>query len=167
MAETATRPDAAGEALRVIMDECFRLQREQVGARELDEAKAFLAGSFPLGIETPDDIATKVLTALFYGLPLAELDTFRDRVNAVTPADIQRVTRAQLRPDRLSIVLVGYAPMIIDQLERVGHPERRGRRAGRARRDDGGPGAPGRARATRRCRWRRSRGASHASSGSR
>ena len=44
------------------------------------DAKAFLAGSFPLSIETPDDIATKVLTALFYGLPLTELDTFRERV---------------------------------------------------------------------------------------
>ena len=120
VAETETRPEAAGEALRVMIDECFRLQREQVAIRELDQAKAFLAGSFPLSIETPDDIATKVLTALFYGLPLADLDTFRDRVNAVTPADIQRVTRAHFRPDRLSIVLVGYAPMIIYQLERVG-----------------------------------------------
>jgi zinc protease len=119
-AETDTRPEATGEVLRVMVDEFFRLQRERVGARELDEAKAFLAGSFPLGIETPDDIATKVLTALFYGLPLAELDTFRERVNAVTPDDIQRVTKAHLRPDRLSIVLVGYAPAIISELERVG-----------------------------------------------
>jgi zinc protease len=119
-AETDTRPEATGEVLRVMVDEFFRLQRERVSPRELDEAKAFLAGSFPLGIETPDDIATKVLTALFYGLPLAELDTFRERVNAVTPDDIQRVTKAHLRPDRLSIVLVGYAPAIVSELERVG-----------------------------------------------
>jgi hypothetical protein len=61
-----------------------------------------------------------VLTTLFYELPLSELDTFRERVTAVTLDDIQRVTRAHLRPDRLSIVLVGYAPYIISQLERVG-----------------------------------------------
>jgi zinc protease len=120
MAETDTRPEATGQALRVIVDEFFRLQRERVGARELDGAKAFLAGSFPLGIETPDDIATKVLTALFYGLPLADLETFRDRVNAVAPDDIQRVTRDHVRPDRLTMVLVGYAPYIVAQLESVG-----------------------------------------------
>ncbi len=51
-----------------MVDEFFRLQRERVAVRELDDAKAFLAGSFPLSIETPDDIATKVLTALFYEL---------------------------------------------------------------------------------------------------
>ena len=120
VAEAEVRPEAAADALRVIVDEYFRLQREQVGARDLDGAKAFLAGNFPLGIETPDDIATKVLTALFYGLPLTEFETFRERVNAVTPADIQRVTRSLLRPDKLAIVLVGYAPFIISQLERVG-----------------------------------------------
>ena len=118
--ETDTRPEATGQSLRVIVDEMFRLQRERVSTRELDGAKAYLAGGYPLGIETPDDIATKVLTALFYELPLTDLDAFRDRVNAVTPDDIQRVTRAHVRPDRLSIVLVGYAPYIIAQIESVG-----------------------------------------------
>ena len=119
-AETETIPEAAGEALRVIMSEFFRLQRDRVGVRELDNAKAVLAGSVPLGIETPDDIATKVLAALFYELPLSDFETFRERTNAVTPDDIQRAARAHLRPDRLSMVLVGYAPFITSQLERAG-----------------------------------------------
>ncbi|HSP89673.1 MAG TPA: pitrilysin family protein, partial [Vicinamibacterales bacterium] len=119
-AKGGTRPELTGAALRVMVDQFFRLQREQVGSSELDAAKAFLAGSFPLSIETPDDIAARVLTSLFYGVPLAQLDTFRDRVHATTPADIQRVTRAHLRPDSLSIVLVGYGPIIADELQRVG-----------------------------------------------
>jgi len=120
VAETDTRLEATGEVLRVVVDEFFRLQRERVDVRELEGAKAFLAGSFPLRLETPDDIATEVLTALFYDLPLAELGTFRERVNAVTPDDIQRVTRAHFRPDRLSIVLAGYAPFIVQQLGSLG-----------------------------------------------
>jgi len=120
IAETDTRSEATGEALRVMVDEFFRLQRESVGQRELDDAKAYLAGSFPLSIETPDAIATKVLTALFYGLPLKELETFRERVNAITPVDIERVTRAYFRPDRLSIVLVGNAAAFLPLLQRAG-----------------------------------------------
>jgi len=120
VAETDTSPWAAGEALRVIVDEFSRLQRERVEPRELDGAAAFLAGSYPLTIETPDDIASKVVTALFYNLPLSDLVTFRDRVNAVTVDDLQRVTRAHLRPDRLAIVMVGYAPFIADSLARLG-----------------------------------------------
>jgi zinc protease len=120
VAETDTRPEAAGEALRVIVDEFARLQRERVDPRELEEARAFLAGSYPLSIESPDQIGAKVVTALFYGLPLPDLATFRERVNAVTADDIQRVTRAHLKPDRLSIVLVGYGPFILNELARLG-----------------------------------------------
>ena len=122
VAETETPPEAAGEALRVMVGQFLRLQDQRVDDRELDDAKAVLAGRFPLGIETPDDIATTVLTALFYELPLSDLETFRERVNAVTPDAIQRAARAHLRPDRLSMVLVGYAPFIMSQLERFGFP---------------------------------------------
>jgi len=89
-AETNTRSDATGEVLRLIVDEFWRLQRERVGERELDGAKAYLTGSFPLTIETPESIAMQVVNALFYGLPLQELQNFRERVNAVTPDDISR-----------------------------------------------------------------------------
>jgi len=119
-AETNTRTDATGEVLRLIVDEFWRLQRERVGERELDGAKAYLTGSFPLTIETPESIAMQVVNALFYGLPLEQLQNFRERVNAVTVDDIQRVARDLLRPDRLSVVLVGNAAAFTSQLRSVG-----------------------------------------------
>jgi zinc protease len=119
-AETNTRTDATGEVLRLIVDEFWRLQRERVGERELDGAKAYLTGSFPLTIETPESIAMQVVNALFYGLPLEQLQNFRERVNAVTVDDIQRVARELLRPDRLSVVLVGNAAAFAPQLRSVG-----------------------------------------------
>lgn len=119
-AETNTRSEATGEVLRLIVDEFWRLQRERVGERELADAKAYMTGSFPLTIETPDAIAMQVLNVVFYGLPLEELQTFRDRVNAVTVDDVQRVAKAYLRPDRLSVVLVGNAKAFSSQLAGVG-----------------------------------------------
>jgi zinc protease len=119
-AETNTRSDATGEVLRLIVDEFWRLQRERVSDRELDGAKAYLTGSFPLTIETPESIAMQVVNALFYGLPLTELQNFRERVNAVTSDDIQRVAKALLRPDRLSVVLVGNSAAFASQLRGVG-----------------------------------------------
>src|SRR5262249_59932697 len=75
-AETNTRSEATAEVLRLIVDEFWRLQRERVSQRELDGAKAYMAGSFPLSIETPESIAMQVVNALFYGLPLDELQSF-------------------------------------------------------------------------------------------
>jgi zinc protease len=120
MAETATRTDTTAEVLRLVVDEFQKLQRERVNERELADAQAYLAGSFPLTIETPDAIAAQVLNVLFYGLPLSEIESYRERVNAITPDDIQRVARDYLRPDRLSVVLVGNARAFIDQLKGVG-----------------------------------------------
>jgi zinc protease len=119
-AETNTRSEATGEALRLMVDEFWRLQRERVGERELDGAKAYLTGSWPLTIETPESIAMQVVNALFYGLPVDQLQTFRERVNAVTVDDVQRVAKAYLRPDRLSVVLVGNAKAFASQLGTVG-----------------------------------------------
>jgi zinc protease len=106
--------------LRVIVDEFHKLRRERVHERELADAQAYLAGSFPLTIETPDAIAAQVLNVLFYGLPLSEIESYRERVNAITVDDIQRVARQYLRPDRLSVVLVGNAAAFTDTLKGVG-----------------------------------------------
>jgi len=119
-AETSTRTETTAEALRIVIDEINRMQREPVSSRELASAQAYLAGSFPLTIETPDAIAAQVLNVLFYQLPLTEIETYRERVNAITPGDIQRVARKYLRPDRLSVVLVGNAAQFADQLKGVG-----------------------------------------------
>jgi len=119
-AETNTRTMATGEVLRLIVDEFWRLQRDRVGQRELDDAKAYLTGSFPLTIETPNAIALQILNVLFYGLPVEDLQTFRERVNAVTVDDIQRVAKLYLKPDRLSVVLVGNAAEFTNQLKGIG-----------------------------------------------
>ena len=41
-------------------------------------------------------------------------------MNAVTPDDIERVARNYLKPDRLSVVLVGNAAAFVSQLRGAG-----------------------------------------------
>jgi zinc protease len=120
VAETDTRTETTGEALRIAVDEFSRLQRNRVYEPELRDAQAFLAGTFPLTIETPNEIATQVLNTLFYDLPLSDISSFRERVQSVTPDDVQRVSQAYIKPDRLSIVLVGNARAFVQQLRAVG-----------------------------------------------
>jgi zinc protease len=120
VADTNTRSEATGETLRLMVDEFARLAREPVHPAELRGAQDFVAGNFPLTIETPAAIAQQVLAELFYGLDLHEIETYRDRVNQITVAEIQRVARKFIRPDQLSIVLVGDASKFADQLKALG-----------------------------------------------
>lgn len=123
MAKTETRSPATAEALRLMVDEIARLQRDRVRPGELRGAQDYLAGNFPLSIETPNAIATQVLEAVLFGLDLDDLETYPERVRGVTPDDIQRVARTFLRPEDLAIVLVGNASAFIDDLEGVGFDE--------------------------------------------
>ena len=120
IAETDTQTANTAEALRVVVDEFTRLQRERVSDGELEGAQDYMVGHFPLTIEVPDAIATQVLNQLFYELPVDELPKYRERVLRVTPDEIQRVARWFIRPSQLSIVLVGDADKFVNDLKGVG-----------------------------------------------
>lgn len=120
VAETDTRSEKTAEALRLIVEEIVRLQRQRVQQRELSDAQEYLTGSFPLTVETPSAIALQVLNAVFYGLDLNDLQTYRERVNMITVDDIQRVAQQYLHPDKLTIVLVGDASLFAKDLAGVG-----------------------------------------------
>lgn len=122
VAETNTRSEGTAEALRLVVDEFARLQREPVQATELSGAQDFIAGNFPLSIESSSAIAEQVLARLVYGQDLSDITTYPDRVARITPDDIQRVAKQYLKPDRLSVVLVGDAAKFVDQLAAVGFP---------------------------------------------
>ncbi|HIM15291.1 MAG TPA: insulinase family protein, partial [Acidobacteria bacterium] len=120
MAKTDTRSVATAEALRLTLDEISRMRRERVDPRELQGAQDYLAGNFPITIETPNAIATQVLEAILFGLDLDQLERYPQRINRVTVADIQRVAEKHLKPASLSIVLVGDASTFVQDLPGVG-----------------------------------------------
>jgi len=66
---------------------------------------------------------TTVINNVFYELPIEEVVTYRERVQSITPDDIQRVAREYIRPDRLSMVLVGNAKAFVNSLRAVGFTE--------------------------------------------
>jgi zinc protease len=119
-AETDTRPQLTGEALRVMAEQFSRIYRDGVDTDELDTAKAYLIGSYPMGFEAPGSISTKVLNQLFYDLPLGELETYRERVAAMTPEIVHTAIRKHLSPDQLSVVVAGPAEFVGPLLRNVG-----------------------------------------------
>jgi zinc protease len=73
---------------------------------ELQEAKRYLTGSFPLRLDSNAKIADFIAQAWFYDLGMSYADTYIARVNAVTLGDVQRVADAYLHPDRFIQVVV-------------------------------------------------------------
>ena len=110
VAETDTRTDTTGEALRLMVAEMEKILRQPVSPRELGDAQAYLAGSFPLTIETPNDIAVQVLNAMFYELPLHEISTSAVDHSGRHPASRAAVHSAGTSVDRPRRERTGIPP---------------------------------------------------------
>ncbi|MDQ3556104.1 MAG: insulinase family protein [Gemmatimonadota bacterium] len=118
---TAVQTDRAAAAAGEVLREIRRLQDEPVAAGELDDARSYLAGVFPLRAQTTDGVAGRLATLAAYDLPLDYFDSYRDRILAVTAEEVLRVARERLHPERLTIVAVGDARLLRSDLETLGH----------------------------------------------
>ncbi|HEX9703863.1 MAG TPA: pitrilysin family protein [Gemmatimonadales bacterium] len=116
-ASAETRTEVADSALAELLRQVDRVRTEAVPDSELANAKGFLVGSFPLSIETPDQIASQVSNARLLGLGNDYLQLYRERLSAVTPASAQAAARRFYRRNALTIVVVGDAATLHDRLQ--------------------------------------------------
>ena len=103
----ASANDRVAEAVEVIRAEWTRLQTEGVSAEELQNAKTYLTGAYPLRFDGNGTIANIIVGMQVRGLPIDYAATRNDKVNAVTLEDVNRVARDLLDPEALSFVVVG------------------------------------------------------------
>jgi zinc protease len=101
-----TRNDAVDETSKLVREELARMGREHLPAAELDVAKSYLVGSFPLRLGTTANVAGFLIGVEDNGLGLSYPDVFRERVARVTAADVARVAARYLDPSGLSSVVV-------------------------------------------------------------
>lgn len=104
-----TRNDQAEQALGVLQQTLNEFLDKGPTEAELKAAKQNITGGFVLRLDSNQKLAEQIASIAFFGLPLDWLNTFIDKVEAVTAADIHRVFRARIHPGRLQTVLVGAA----------------------------------------------------------
>ncbi len=90
----------------------LRAIRDTVPSDELAKAKRYLQLGLPQDFETTGSIAYQMLPLITYGIPLNFYDTAVQKIGEVTQADVQRVAREYVNPDRLTIVIVGDRKLI-------------------------------------------------------
>jgi zinc protease len=113
------RNEVTDSALVEMLHQLRRIRDEAVPMEEFEGAQSYLAGSFPLRLETAGQIASQIAQARLLGLPIEYVSGFPARIMAVTPADVQRVAREYVRPDRAAIVVVGDARQVLPLLEPI------------------------------------------------
>ena len=116
-ASAEVRTAVTGASLHEFFFELNRIRDEKVPDDELKNAKAYLSGVFPIRIETQDGLIDQLVSVKMFDLPADYLNTYRDRVNAITAEDIQRVAQQHVTPDRAAVVIVGDAAEVEPQIK--------------------------------------------------
>jgi zinc protease len=89
-----------------------------VKQEELNFARDYMVGVYPIQTETADEVASRVLTVVHYGLPADYNETYQSRIAAVTLAQVNAVAQKYFQPNSLNIILVGNAAQFRDALKR-------------------------------------------------
>ncbi len=101
-----TKNDTANEAIRITKEEIQRIREKGVTDDELKAAKDYLVGSFPLRLDTNRRIASFLAQVEFFELGLDYPERYPDLIGRVTKADVLRVAKRYLQPEKLIVVVV-------------------------------------------------------------
>ncbi len=115
-ATAEVRTSVTGVSLKEFFYELERIRDEKVSEAELADAKNFLTGVFPIRAETQEGLTNLLVTQFLYRLPEDYLQTYRDKVSAVTVDDVDRMAKKYVQPDKTAIVIVGDADEILPQV---------------------------------------------------
>jgi zinc protease len=89
------------------LKEFNRIRDEPPTEKEVDDAKRYLLGSLPFRLTSNEAVAAQLLAAHRYKLGFNLLETFKEKVGAVTPAMVQEAAKKHLDPKKVTIVAVG------------------------------------------------------------
>ncbi|GMG82219.1 pitrilysin family protein [Paralimibaculum aggregatum] len=95
------------ESLDVIRAEWARMAAEGVTAEDLAAAKTYLTGSFPLRFDSNAKIARFLVFVQEHDLGIDYVNRRNALIEAVTLEDVNRVAARLLKPEALSVVVVG------------------------------------------------------------
>jgi len=99
--------DRIGEAIDVIRAEWAKAATEGITQEELEAAKTYITGAYPLRFDGNSPIANILVGMQMLGLPTDYIATRNDKVEAVTLDDVKRVAAELLDPENLHFVVVG------------------------------------------------------------
>ena len=117
-AGTFTRTEATVEATKLVVDLMAKMSSGDIASKELDFARDYLAGVYPIETETAEQVADRVLTAAAFDLPADYNSTYPERVREVSLAVAKQSAERYFTTKDLDLVLVGNISKFRDELKK-------------------------------------------------
>jgi zinc protease len=101
-----TKNASAPEAIALSIQEMEKIQKELVSEKELEGAKKYLIGSFPMRFDTQGKLVNFLTQVEYYGLGLDYPEKYPSLIQSVTREEVLRVAKKYLHPKRYVLVIV-------------------------------------------------------------
>ena len=115
---TYTRTPATVEAMKLVMNLLSQMTNGDVSPQEMDFARDYLAGVYPIQSETADQVASRVLAVAEYGLPADYNSTYPDKIRGVTATEVKSMAAKYMSAGDLDVVLAGNVSAFRDELKK-------------------------------------------------
>jgi zinc protease len=115
---TYTRTGETVEATKLVVNLLAQMAQGDVTPKEMDFARDYLAGVYPIQSETADQVAGRILTVAAYGLPADYNSTYPDKIRAVSVDQVKAMAAKYLAADNVDIVLAGNVAAFRDALKK-------------------------------------------------
>jgi zinc protease len=101
-----TKNASAREAIALSLQQMERIQKDLVSEKELEGAKKYLIGSFPMRLDTQGKLAAFLTQVEYYSLGLDYAKKYPALIRSVTREDVLRVAKKYLHPQKYLLVVV-------------------------------------------------------------
>lgn len=115
---TFTKTETTVPAVKLVVDLLGKMSTGEISQTELDFARDYLAGVYPIQSETAERVADRILTVEEFGLPADYNDTYPARIRAVTEKEAEEMAQRYLETNDIDIVLVGNVGAFRDGLKK-------------------------------------------------
>ena len=119
-ASAEVRNAVTAPAIEEILNEIRRIDADPVPDPELDMQRQYLAGNYLLSLENPGVLASRVQEIDLYHLPVDYFKNYASRVTSVNADKIKTLASKYLRPDGLTVIVVGEAKEVEPALAKLG-----------------------------------------------
>lgn len=116
---TFTKTPSTAETLKTILNEIDKIKASPADNKEVEDARSYLVGKFAGDRETPQATVSDLWLIDYCGLPKDYLKKYLDGVSKSTSDDVLAAANQLIHRDKLTIVVVGEAEKLKDQLEAI------------------------------------------------
>ncbi len=109
---------ATAEAIIEIIKEIENIRKNPVTTEELQNARGYLVGVFPIAFESGDQLAAALANITVFELPDDYYANYREKITRVSAEDIQQAAQKYLHPGRLQVVVTADRNLVEENLKK-------------------------------------------------